>query len=45
MAEELSVSYERPPRRMSRMHSGISVSCVNSAPFFGPSHSFYTHTL
>ena len=33
MAEQLTVSDEWSRRRVSRMHSGLSVSCVKSPPF------------
>jgi len=43
MAEQLSVSHEWPPRRMSVMRSGFSVSCVKSPPCLGH-HVHFTLT-
>ena len=43
MAQQLSVSHEWPRRRMSRMHSGLSVSCVKSLPCLGH-HIHFTLT-
>ena len=43
MAEQLAVSHEWPRRRMSRIHSDLSVSCVKSSPCLGH-HIHFTLT-
>jgi len=43
MAEQLSFSHEWSRRRMSRMHSGLSVSCVKSPHYLGH-HIHFTLT-